>query len=282
MGSKLGISIPNHTTTLAAAIERLKKKSLRRKGKTSRNSPDVDKLKSSSSPSSPSLDDIPSVDRQSKRGSAMLPSYAIPSKHSKLQKSRLSDSNVMLKVTLEQKAKAKVKGASSKSLNYAQMFNDDDVDLWNGHDDDTKIDPNDAYGNTEALKKELTESTANKKHRHKDIGKKLWPKETSNIVKAGWMKKRGVRATGFKQRWCVLRDNGHMYYFEKRPASNGDLPQGMLDLALVAKVEYVEDAEPNTFQLKTQDRDWIFSAMSGGQLVEWMSALNKTKGSVQK
>merc|ERR1712083_1137184 len=152
------------------------------------------------------------------------------------------------------------------------------VDIVHGQhpDDDVKVNDSENAEDTEALKKELEQSTK-KKHRHKDIGKKLWPKEKSNIVKAGWMKKRGVRATGFKQRWCVLRDNGHMYYFEKRPASNGDLPQGMLDLALVAKVEYVEDAEPNTFQLKTQDRDWIFSAMSGGQLVEWMSALNKTK-----
>ena len=97
------------------------------------------------------------------------------------------------------------------------------------------------------------------------------------------MKKRGVRRSGFKERWCVLRQNGRLYYFEKRPAAQKDLPQGMLDLIDVHKVEYlVESTAANTFQLKTQDRDWIFAAMSGGQLVEWMSALNKTRATVHQ
>lgn len=96
------------------------------------------------------------------------------------------------------------------------------------------------------------------------------------------MKKRGVRRSGFKERWCVLRDNGHLYYFEKRPSVDSDLPQGMLDLENAIKVEYVEDDDPNTFNIKTKDRDWIFSAMSGGQLVEWMSLLNKTMEAVHQ
>merc|ERR1719242_240095 len=56
MKTKLDISIPNHTTTLCAAIERLQKKSSRRKGKSPpRNRRDSDKTKSKSgTPLSPS------------------------------------------------------------------------------------------------------------------------------------------------------------------------------------------------------------------------------------
>ena len=108
-----------------------------------------------------------------------------------------------------------------------------------------------------------------------------WPNETSDVIKEGWMKKRGGRRTAFKERWCILLENGHLYYFEKRPERKGnDLPQGLLDLDNVIKIEYVEDGDPNTFVMKTQDRDWVFSAMSGGQLVEWMSCLNKVVESI--
>ncbi len=50
----------------------------------------------------------------------------------------------------------------------------------------------------------------------------------------------------------------------------------VLDLDGVKSIEYVSNQDPNTFNIKTNDRDWIFVAMSGQHLVEWMSALNKT------
>ena len=167
MQSKLGITIPNHTTTLTAAIGRLKKKAIR-------HSADSDKLKSGS-PSSPSLDDIPSVHHHSKRGSAMLPSYAMPNKNKngKHQRSRNSDSNITLHSVPKQKTNLKGgSGATSKSLNYTQMYEEEEMEFGDFYEDDAKANGG-SHENTEALKKELTEQSTNKKHLHKDIGKKL-------------------------------------------------------------------------------------------------------------
>eukprot|EP00485_Elphidium_margaritaceum_P006178 CAMPEP_0202705888 /NCGR_PEP_ID=MMETSP1385-20130828/18389_1 /ASSEMBLY_ACC=CAM_ASM_000861 /TAXON_ID=933848 /ORGANISM="Elphidium margaritaceum" /LENGTH=387 /DNA_ID=CAMNT_0049364233 /DNA_START=29 /DNA_END=1189 /DNA_ORIENTATION=- len=120
-------------------------------------------------------------------------------------------------------------------------------------DDDEKLD-------TAQLKRMLTAqngySSKKKNDSHKDLGKKLWPSETSTILKEGWMKKRGAKITAFKERWCVLRESGHLYYFERRPVNTTDQPQGFLDLNGALKVEYVEDNHPNTFKLSTKDRDW--------------------------
>merc|ERR1712228_394454 len=253
MQTKLEISIPNHRTTLSASIERLKKKSRRRI--KSPNSP----YRNKSNPESPKalqldhLDDI----------------------HPNNKKIKAKDDIFTVSLNTKSNKSKRPMYHKSKSVGYRS----------NAYDDEKKFDQNINRANTvfvsnDQLKRQMTSKNQNNKKKlkniHKDLGKKLWPNETSMIVKEGWMKKRGVKRTAFKERWCCLRENGHLYYFEKRPGKKGkNLPQGLLDLNGVIKIEYLDDGIANTFVLKTQDRDWIFSAMSGGQLVEWMSCLNK-------
>eukprot|EP00484_Ammonia_sp_Unknown_P004291 CAMPEP_0197078084 /NCGR_PEP_ID=MMETSP1384-20130603/212944_1 /TAXON_ID=29189 /ORGANISM="Ammonia sp." /LENGTH=341 /DNA_ID=CAMNT_0042516949 /DNA_START=57 /DNA_END=1082 /DNA_ORIENTATION=- len=268
--TKLGISIPNHVTTLKAAIHRLKKKSRSRRRKSPR-TPSFDPSTNSSSTNTvklKGLDDIPDLDLKKKdtasqhfkRKSARLPSRMLSTARSKSATDRR---HKKAKSLFDIGGLHREKKAAKRA--YTVAINDDD---------DEKI-----Y-DTQQLKRALTQKNVGKKksdkNLHKDLGKKLWPNETSSIVKEGWMKKRGVRSTALKKRWCVLRENGHLYYFEKRPTGRNDLPQGMLDLEGVLGVEYVEDQDPNTFNIKTSDRDWIFSAMSATELVQWMSVLTKT------
>eukprot|EP01084_Bolivina_argentea_P032494 60125_1 len=272
MKTKLGINIPNHITTLSATIERLKKKS-RRRNKKDPNSP----IPKANKPNFDIMHTIPNYKKDKDNDKKI---------NNNNNNNTENDTILPLKNNIQNKYNNKLNKA--KSLAYTKQLENDEK----RKDDDDRISRaqtvqhkqlnghNKEISDTINLKKQITQvNRANKKsdkYLHKDLGKKLWPKESSLVIKEGWMKKRGVRRSGFKERWCVLRDNGHLYYFEKRPAVKTDLPQGMLDLDGVKSIEYVENEDPNTFNIKTNDRDWIFVAMSGQHLVEWMSALNKT------
>ena len=109
----------------------------------------------------------------------MISSYALPHKNTKLHQHRSSEPNIVpLSVGSKLKATGRLKGGiGSKSVNYTQQMYDDEevcVDIVHGQhpDDDVKVNDSENAEDTEALKKELEQSTK-KKHRHKDIGKKL-------------------------------------------------------------------------------------------------------------
>eukprot|EP01084_Bolivina_argentea_P126852 224500_1 len=214
MTQKLGITIPNHITTLAAAIERLKKKSKRRRNKSPQTPTNAKSVY---------LDDIP--DNKFNKNSASQHSLPLTNGNSnKNKRAHLKKAQSMM-ITSSTIPLFDPNNRNNNANNYSLSSVDDSSSSHNklkraqttqhrkfANDDDSK-----SNINTYQLKRALTEKNLEKKLKapHKELGKKLWPNEISNIIKEGWMKKRGVRRSGFKERWCVLRENGHLYYFEK-------------------------------------------------------------------
>ena len=198
MKTKLGMTTPNHITTLSASIERLKKKS--RRSKKNRNkspvSPYEDKQRGIN------FDDIPDL-ATNKRQSGKLPSQStiLPSSNTSLTNQHSSSSSIngltltSLNDDIAQKQKSRhVNKSKSMFIQSNDALNEnggdyDYVNLKNGNSKNKKLyraytvqiqkddDDQKTKHDTAQLKRVLTEQNlANKKkdkYLYKDLGKKL-------------------------------------------------------------------------------------------------------------
>ena len=89
----------------------------------------------------------------------------------------------------------------------------------------------------------------------------------ANVIREGFMEKRGAVITKYKKSWFMLYSNGMMVYMAKP----GDSKQrGHCNLSVIIKMER---KSPTTFEVTTTDRVWAFRCLNEGECVEWFDAI---------
>lgn len=90
---------------------------------------------------------------------------------------------------------------------------------------------------------------------------------------SGWMFKKGKRFKNWRQRWFELTGDRLEYY----EIENGEKPIYTIILSKGSKLQVSHDEDAphdNTFQLQTQDRDWLFSIETRKARDAWMTQIS--------
>ena len=98
----------------------------------------------------------------------------------------------------------------------------------------------------------------------------------SNVVKEGFMLKRGSWNKTFKRRYFVLMDDRRLTYYGRYDDRSGMAynEKGVVDLKDARKVEIVEE---NVIQITTPSREWQFMCQSKTERNAWFLALQQAQ-----
>lgn len=111
----------------------------------------------------------------------------------------------------------------------------------------------------------------------------------TEIIKAGWLSKRGDRNKAIKRRWCVVRDGSLDYYEnQQQPAASGSIP---LKGSLVEKSDkenahlqcffFITPAKPaDVKSAQNVDRTYVFCAETSSEVVEWLNVFEDCNANV--
>eukprot|EP01088_Endostelium_zonatum_P020895 TRINITY_DN7922_c0_g1_i1.p1 TRINITY_DN7922_c0_g1~~TRINITY_DN7922_c0_g1_i1.p1 ORF type:complete len:104 (-),score=23.18 TRINITY_DN7922_c0_g1_i1:86-397(-) len=95
------------------------------------------------------------------------------------------------------------------------------------------------------------------------------------VVKQGWLLKKGGRRKNWKKRFFVLLDSPkELRYYESDSASKA---KGILNLNEITAIKNSTDPRaPNfSFDITTPKRVFVFSAASQEELEEWMNLIKE-------
>jgi len=98
-----------------------------------------------------------------------------------------------------------------------------------------------------------------------------------NIIKEGLVTKQGGRIKTWKKRWCVLAENGLLYYKTKEYSNL----QGHIELKSIENVEHVSEKEKlkkkYCFKIITPGRTFVISAINDEDMENWIDNIKKMK-----
>ncbi|KAL3477802.1 hypothetical protein BJX99DRAFT_121948 [Aspergillus californicus] len=102
------------------------------------------------------------------------------------------------------------------------------------------------------------------------------PKETTAVIKSGYISKRGRKSPQYSRQWFSLKGDVFSYYAD--PAKLY-FPNGQIDLRYGISASLTESKEkgkePTEFQVTTDNRTYYFRAESSVSAKEWVKALQK-------
>jgi len=94
------------------------------------------------------------------------------------------------------------------------------------------------------------------------------------VCKQGYLKKEGGSYKNWKKRWCVLHNNGTLFYHIRQ---NGKL-QGKISLKFCEDIKPIEyRKKKNCFEVQTPERAWHIIANSEKDMNDWIQELRRVR-----
>ncbi|ETO27223.1 hypothetical protein RFI_09906 [Reticulomyxa filosa] len=100
------------------------------------------------------------------------------------------------------------------------------------------------------------------------ITKQTEEDKTQGIVRKGWMTKQGGSIKTWKKRFCVLRQDKTLTYYDSEKMKEKSM-KGIADFMWAFMIKRVEDKE---FQVSTADRVWAFKCKTKEDRDAWIDA----------
>jgi hypothetical protein len=94
-----------------------------------------------------------------------------------------------------------------------------------------------------------------------------------NLVREGFLFKKGVINLSFRKRYFLLTTRS-LLYFEDKPTSPDAVPKGKIDLASVSKVDVRSDEARERFTVYTAARDYHLRAETVAESEAWIAAIS--------
>ena len=96
---------------------------------------------------------------------------------------------------------------------------------------------------------------------------------TENLVREGFLYKKGVINLSFRKRYFLLTTRS-LLYFDDKPSSPDAAPKGKIDLASVSKVDVRSDEARERFTVYTAARDYHLRAETVAESEAWIAAIS--------
>ena len=101
-----------------------------------------------------------------------------------------------------------------------------------------------------------------------------------DVVIQGWMEKRGGFNKNWKQRFFVLRNNGHLYYYPKENCISSEY-YGVIAMNNIRSIysvnvgdSMIEYQRKFRFDIVTHNRTYHLSCKKKDDLIDWMSVID--------
>jgi len=97
--------------------------------------------------------------------------------------------------------------------------------------------------------------------------------QSPDVIKMGWVTKKGGNRRNWKTRFCVLRPNDLRYYKEKKGYLSGQAPLGTIVLSGCLVQVKPSSRRQYAFAIETSERTYIMEAKDEEERTDWINVI---------